>query len=132
MAHALDFHHGKCKNIHGHSYSLAVTLLGEPKINDTSDKGMVMDFAFLKDIVETEIIKKLDHALMLHSQSKYLPINNEHQKLVVVDYQPTCENMIGDFARRLSVLLPDNVELVKLKLTETATSFAEWLKSDNL
>ena len=52
-------------------------------------------------------------------------------KIVLVDYQPTCENMLADFAERLLGALPDTVELHSLRLHETATSFAEWYAEDN-
>jgi 6-pyruvoyltetrahydropterin/6-carboxytetrahydropterin synthase len=50
---------------------------------------------------------------------------------VLVDYQPTCENLVADFAQRISGLLPRGVTLHNLKLYETASSFAEWYASDN-
>ena len=47
--HALFGHDGKCKNIHGHSYSLFVTVLGRPISESSNPKfGMVMDFSDLK------------------------------------------------------------------------------------
>ena len=49
----------------------------------------------------------------------------------MVDYQPTCENMLADFARRIAARLPEGVALHSLKLHETATSFAEWFAGDN-
>ena len=45
---------------------------------------------------------------------------------VLVDYQPTCENLVSDFAERIAPHLPEGVKLHSLKLYETATSFAEW------
>lgn len=53
------------------------------------------------------------------------------EKVVLTDYQPTCENMLADFAERLLGALPEEVELYSLRLHETATSFAEWYASDN-
>jgi 6-pyruvoyltetrahydropterin/6-carboxytetrahydropterin synthase len=50
---------------------------------------------------------------------------------VLVDYQPTCENLVSDFAGRITRLLPPGIKLHNLKLYETATSFAEWYASDN-
>lgn len=131
MAHALDFHQGKCKNIHGHSYYLEVTLLGEPNNANESDKGMVLDFAELKNIVNQQIISQLDHALLLQKDSGYVNITGNNTKIVLVDYQPTCENMVINFAEKLKKNLPSKVELIKLKLVETSTSFAEWYASDN-
>ena len=133
MAHALDFHHGKCKNIHGHSYKLGVTLKGIPKENSHSDAGMVVDFGALKTIVKKLIVDKLDHALVLQKDSPYYSknIKNLTLKLVLVDYQPTCENMLLDFQNILKNTLPKDVELLHLKLRETATGYAEWFSEDN-
>ncbi|HEX2975249.1 MAG TPA: 6-carboxytetrahydropterin synthase, partial [Bacteroidales bacterium] len=50
---------------------------------------------------------------------------------VLVDYQPTCENMVADFAARISAKLPGGISLFSLKLYETATSYAEWFAADN-
>ena len=50
---------------------------------------------------------------------------------VLVDYQPTCENLVSDFAGRITRHLPHGIKLHSLKLYETATSFAEWYASDN-
>ena len=50
---------------------------------------------------------------------------------MLVDYQPTCENMLADFACRLRGGLPAGVELHALKLHETAASYAEWYADDN-
>jgi 6-pyruvoyltetrahydropterin/6-carboxytetrahydropterin synthase len=51
--------------------------------------------------------------------------------IIVVDYQPTTENMVIDFARKISNNLPNNIKLFSLKLQETETSFAEWFAADN-
>jgi 6-pyruvoyltetrahydropterin/6-carboxytetrahydropterin synthase len=48
-----------------------------------------------------------------------------------VDYQPTSENMVVDFAERITSRLPQNIQLFSLKLQETETSFAERFASDN-
>ena len=55
-----------------------------------------------------------------------------YTKIIVTPYQPTCENMVEDFARAIAAELPAGVELFSVKLHETATSFAEWYASDNL
>ena len=132
MAHALDHHHGKCKNIHGHSYKLSVTLLGEPKQEADSDCGMVMDFKALKHLISNLIVDELDHALLLYEKSPYVTenIRNYTSKLVLVDYQPTCENMLLDFAGRIRQKLPSHISLVSMKLRETETGYAEWHASD--
>jgi 6-pyruvoyltetrahydropterin/6-carboxytetrahydropterin synthase len=135
MAHALWNYDGSCKNIHGHSYKLFVTVIGGP-INDINNpkNGMVIDFGVLKKIVREEITDQLDHAFMVNKSAPYhdlQKINQMFDKIVLTDYQPTCENMLVDFARRLQGKLPSTVKLHNLKLQETVTSFAEWFASDN-
>ena len=133
MAHFLPGYDGLCSNVHGHSYLLHVTVAGSPSDDPSFPKfGMVMDFSDLKKIVGEEVVGRLDHALMVRrgsvDPSSVEPIT---RRLVEVDYQPTCENMLVDFAGRISRRLPCGVRLVSLRLNETATSFAEWRAEDN-
>ncbi len=132
-AHALEGYHGKCKHIHGHSYILYVTVTGVPCTDKQSSTcGMVMDFGDLKQLVNTHIIDKLDHALILRKDAKLVDdLQHSYGRLVLTDFQPTCENMLVDFAKTLQQNLPSHVKLYKLKLHETASSFAEWYASDN-
>jgi 6-pyruvoyltetrahydropterin/6-carboxytetrahydropterin synthase len=135
MAHALLGYDGPCRNIHGHSYELVVTVAGEPIPDVGSPKsGMVMDFGQLKTIVREEIVSEFDHALVLNKASvnEYFPHMTEiFGKLILVDYQPTSENLLIDFVERIKAKLPDGVALVCMRLRETVTSFAEWFASDN-
>jgi len=130
MAHALYGYDGPCKNIHGHSYQLEVTVSGEPRNDPSHPKhGMVMDFSDLKKIVNETIVGPLDHALLLNGNSphKNIPqLDQNFEKVLFVDYQPTCENMLLDFKNRIIKRLPHSVKLVNLKLKETPNSFAEW------
>lgn len=134
-AHALGGYDGPCREIHGHSYRLFVTIKGEPSTDPTNPKqGMVMDFGVLKKIVSEEIISRFDHALVLRStadEALRKLLSEQFDNLIVVDYQPTCENMLDDFARRISARLPEGVVLHSLRLHETATSYAEWYAEDN-
>ena len=129
-AHALKGHDGPCRNIHGHSYKLSVTVSGIPATDPKSPKkGMIMDFGDLKKIVKKEIIDILDHALILPADMDIAgleKLGESFSKIHVVDYQPTSENMLEDFASRISGLLPPGVALYSLKLRETANSYAEW------
>ncbi|HCQ28688.1 MAG TPA: 6-carboxytetrahydropterin synthase QueD [Flavobacteriales bacterium] len=134
MAHALDGYDGKCKNIHGHSYEFKVTVIGEPVKDENSPKnGMVMDFGDLKHIVKEAVVDRFDHALMLKKSdtSEKLIGQQYANRLVLVDFQPTCENMLDYFAKEISKRLPANIQLHSLFLRETPTSFAEWYASDN-
>lgn len=135
MAHALHGYDGKCKNIHGHSYKLDVCVIGKP-IKDTSDPkcGMVIDFGDLKRIVKSEIVDALDHAIMLNVQSPHQTLAqnllSSGHKIVEVNYQPTSENMVADFAKKIKTQLHEDLKLHSLKLRETETAFAEWFASD--
>jgi len=135
IAHALWNYDGPCANIHGHSYKMFVTIIGEPIDNDKNPKnGMVIDFGDLKRIVKQEIINPLDHAIILNKKafdSLDCKLNEMFKKQYIVDYQPTCENMVIDFVQKLKAKLPSGLTLHSLKLHETATSFAEWFASDN-
>ena len=134
-AHALKGYNGPCRNIHGHSYKLSVTITGEPiEAGDSPKKGMVMDFSDLKKIIKQRIIDPFDHALILGSDFKDIDFTSSgdaFSNVILVDYQPTSENMLIDFAVRIRNLLPPKTSLHSLRLRETATSFAEWFAEDN-
>ena len=69
-AHALDGYDGPCREIHGHSYRLFVTVKGTPGEDPRDPKyGMVMDFGLLKRIVNEEVVSRFDHALVLRTTS---------------------------------------------------------------
>lgn len=134
MAHFLPGYDGLCRNVHGHSYLLRVSVAGQPSADEESPKlGMVMDFSDLKRIVNEEVVGRLDHALMVRRGSVDAALAASiTQRLVEVDYQPTCENMLADFASRIAPRLPHGVSLAALTLNETATSYAEWRAEDNM
>ncbi len=136
MAHALYGHDGPCRHLHGHSYELFVTVKGEP-VNDhaSSKNGMVMDFGDLKKIVRNLIIEKFDHALVLNSSTpmpKGLSDYELYSNMILVDFQPSSENLLVYFAGLIKPQLPANVILHSMKLRETVTSYAEWFNEDNL
>lgn len=134
--HALYGYDGKCKNVHGHSYKLSVTVIGSP-ITDTSNVkyGMVIDFGDLKKIVKEEIVDVFDHATVFNKNTPHIELAKELKDrghhVILVDYQPTSEMMVIDFAQKIQSRLPENIKLHAIKLQETETSFAEWYASDN-
>ena len=106
-AHALHNYDGLCSNIHGHTYKLHVTVIGEPISDPSSPKyGMVVDFGVLKNKIKENLVDKFDHSLIV-------------------------SRIVAHFAELIKPLLPDGVELFSLRLYETSTSFAEWYASDN-
>lgn len=134
--HALYGYDGKCKNVHGHSYRLDVTVIGTPISDYTNVKfGMVIDFGDLKKIVKDEIVDVFDHATVFNKNTPHVELAKELESrghnVLLVNYQPTSEMMVIDFAEKIKTRLPSNIKLHSLKLQETATSFAEWFASDN-
>jgi 6-pyruvoyltetrahydropterin/6-carboxytetrahydropterin synthase len=134
-AHALKGYDGPCRNIHGHSYELSVTVTGDPvEAKDSPKTGMIMDFSELKKIIKKSVIDPFDHALILSSDYPDDEFNRSGEafsNVILVGYQPTSENLLIDFAARIRSLLPDKVRLHSLRLRETSTSYAEWFAGDN-
>ena len=134
--HALYGYDGKCRNVHGHSYKLSVTVIGKP-ITDTSHVklGMVIDFGDLKKIVKEDIVDIFDHATVFNKNTPHVELAKEltdrGHNVILAAYQPTSENMVIDFAAKIKARLPKDISLFSLKLQETDSSFAEWYASDN-
>ena len=135
MAHALKDYDGLCRNIHGHSYELKVTIAGKPITDENSPKlGMVMDFGDLKKIVREQIVDRYDHALVLYNKMPASLINElkkNFERIIIKDYNPTSELMIQDFAQLIQAKLPKPLKLKYVLLRETVTSYAEWFAEDN-
>lgn len=104
-AHSLPNHDGKCNGVHGHSYKLEVSIAGAI-ITTGPKEGMVMDFADLKNIVNTEVLEKLDHKNL-----------ND-----VLPFTTTAENTANWIFETLEQA---GLQVSKIKLWETATSFVE-------
>lgn len=135
MAHALYGYDGPCKNIHGHTYTLSVTLKGKVlEVKDHPKNGMVIDFSDFKKIVVDNVISVFDHSLVLNSNSPHANLNElreNFEKIHYVPYQPSCENLLIDFLERIHSKFSDTIKINNIKLEETPTSFAEWFSEDN-
>src|SRR5688500_14804488 len=95
MAHALKDYKGKCENIHGHTYHLAVTVLGEVLTEATPRLGMVLDFGDLKKIVKEHVLDVFDHVLVLNeTDARKDQVSALDTKLILTPYQPTAENLL--------------------------------------
>jgi len=135
MAHALWNYDGLCRHIHGHSYKLIITIIGEP-IEDSNDQklGMVLDFADLKVVVKEPVVDYFDHSLVINRGAEnYLPDepNEMYDKVHLMDFQPTCENLVLYIAEKVQARLSPGIGLYSVKLYETPTSYAEWYAADN-
>ncbi len=132
-AHALQCHDGLCASIHGHSYVLDVTLAGTPRREPGHPKdGMVIDFADLKAVVKAAVVDRYDHVLLLHEDdTASRPTGEAAMKRVrLTPWQPTCENMLLDIVYTLRAAMSAGMDLVHVRLQETATSWAEWSAAD--
>jgi len=134
--HALYGYDGKCRNVHGHSYKLSVTVIGTPIQEEGHKKlGMVIDFGDLKQIVKEEVVDPFDHATVFNKNTPHVDLastlEKSGHKVILADYQPTSENMVIDFAGKIRARLPESLKLHSLQLRETGTAYAEWHASDN-
>ena len=96
--------------------------------------GMVIDFHDLKTLVKTHITDRFDHALMINRlipENRVNALKSTTDRLFIVDFQPTTENLVGYIAGILKPLMPQGVSLFSIRLFETVTSFAEWYATDN-
>jgi|TARA_B110000914_G_scaffold55046_1_gene47659 6-pyruvoyltetrahydropterin/6-carboxytetrahydropterin synthase len=133
--HALYGYDGACRNIHGHSYKLYVTVIGLPIDDKEHVKyGMVIDFKDLKKIVNQEVVEVFDHATVFNKNTPHkdlaITLKNNGHKVIMADYQPTCELLVIDFANKIKNRLPSDILLHSLKLQETESSFAQWYEKD--
>ncbi|MFN3404616.1 MAG: 6-pyruvoyl trahydropterin synthase family protein [Cytophagaceae bacterium] len=134
-AHALSHYDGWCRNIHGHSYVLFVTVGGHTLNEKNHPKeGMVLDFSILKKIVLEHIIQYFDHCLIINnsiSESALMQLKKMSERIITVPFQPTCENLTIFIADTLNRELPKEIKLMKVKLYETESSYSEWREEDN-
>lgn len=100
-------------NWHGHNYELDVTVEGE--VDPTT--GFVLDLKELKRLVETEVIRDLDH--------RNLNLDVPWLQNVI----PTTENLIVALWHRIAGVLPPRVQLVRLVLWETPRNYVEYFGS---
>lgn len=130
-AHALENYDGLCRNIHGHSYKLYVTVKGKVlKERCHAKDGMVVDFKELKVMVKKYILSVFDHSLILNNATSFKLQTEDNENIILLPFQPSSENLIGYFAAILKRNLPAHLELYSLKLAETESSFAEWFEGD--
>lgn len=129
MAHAIYGYPGACKNIHGHSYELHVTVSADNQEKGfIAIPGFIIDFKELKQLVISSVIQVFDHKLLLSRD--YLSQNpgiHSQENLVIWNAEPTAENLLMYMHDAICDKLPNHVNLAKLKLYETKDSYAEWI-----
>lgn len=129
MAHMLDGHDGKCKNLHGHTYKLQVEVAGD--LHQAGAKsGMVMDYSDLKAIVKTHILDEMDHAFIYDTTSERETkvaklLQDLNSKTFGMPVRTTAEQMAKFIFERLQAVgLPVSL----IRLWETPTSYCEYSK----
>lgn len=136
IAHRLINYEGKCAHLHGHSYLFELTVTAP----DLDDRGMLVDFKDVKAAMK-HVLEPYDHALVLHRNDPLIQLlddvgtnifvaargtNNESARLHLWEVNPTAEWMAITFAAEIQDALPREIRVVRLRVWETATSFAEW------
>ncbi len=127
MGHRLPFHEGGCRNVHGHSYRMRVSVSGTLDSN-----GMVVDYFDLRRILDP-VIDRIDHAFLCdRSDAVMLAFLEENNlKRVVVDFPSTAENialwLLGQVAQELQGY--ENIAEIAVRLHETDNTYAEAKRS---
>ncbi|MDG6457467.1 6-carboxytetrahydropterin synthase QueD [Glaesserella parasuis] len=129
MAHMLDGHDGKCKNLHGHTYTLQVEITGELHTNGAKS-GMVMDYSDLKVAVKQYILDKMDHAFIYDSTSEKeckvaTLLQSLDSKTFGIPARTTAEQMAKYI---FDTLTAEGLPVSLIRLWETPTSYCEYCR----
>jgi 6-pyruvoyltetrahydropterin/6-carboxytetrahydropterin synthase len=131
--HRIPDHKSQCRNLHGHRYTLEITLVGEViEEEGSSDNGMIMDFSDVKALAKEHLVDVWDHAFLVHAKDTavrtFLASIPDH-KTVVIDKIPTVENLARTAFDTLRTVYHDRygtgLRLQKLVLHETPNCWAE-------
>jgi 6-pyruvoyltetrahydropterin/6-carboxytetrahydropterin synthase len=129
-AHAIHGYDGACKNIHGHSYELHVTIVADTDYEDfIPAPGFIIDFKEIKKVVKEKVIQNFDHKLIL--SEAYITdhkVTTKEENLIIWKAEPTAENILLYIKQSLQKALPNHIQVDHLKLYETKDSYAEWCK----
>lgn len=123
-AHVLSNHQGLCKNLHGHTYRVDISVTQAE--DDVSD--MVIDFKDLKKIATEIICDRFDHAFVYNTKSEgekeiAAVVEKHGMRTVALPFRSTAENMAKMFFEELKARLPG---VSSVKVWETADSCAEY------
>ena len=121
-AHVLTDHQGLCKNLHGHTYRVDVSVAAE------SDGDMVIDFKELKAVANEVICDRFDHAFIYNTSSagenEIAAVVEKHgMRTVAIPFRSTVENLAKMFYTELKAKVPG---LSAVKVWETADNAAEF------
>lgn len=131
--HRIPDHKSQCRNLHGHRYTLEITLIGEViEQEGSSDNGMIMDFSDVKSLAKAHLVDIWDHAFLVYEKDQavrtFLATIPDH-KTVIIDQIPTVENLARTAFSILRNAYKDHygtgLRLHKLVLHETPNCWAE-------
>lgn len=123
-AHVLTNHSGLCKNLHGHTYRVDISVAAKPDDN----RDMVIDFKDLKNIAAEVICDKFDHAFIYNTESEgereiAAVVKKYGMRTVAISFRSTAENLAKMFFEELNKRIEN---LSSVKVWETADSCAEY------
>ena len=155
MGHRVTYHGSKCRNLHGHRYTIQATCKGS-LFTSGEQEGMVLDFGFLKDEMMTIIDVPFDHGTTLWIEdpllAQFLAMDPEKVQLdyirshvnnlgfwygytpigktAVISTVPTAENLAEHWFTmlkpRVAFQTKNQAELLKIKVWETPNCSAEY------
>ncbi len=118
--HRLLNYDGKCRYLHGHNGRAIITI----ESLKLDERGMVLDFSDIKDVVSRWIDENLDHRMILHRDDPIVPVLREQgEPMYLIDVNPTAENiarLIFEFTR------DHGFPIVEAQLWETVNCFATY------
>lgn len=117
--HRVARHESKCRHMHGHRYKLTVEVAGEVHQDDSSEHGMVIDFGRVKTALMV-IHDEWDHRFLLGEDDPLVQSLRSMPGVVILDRQPTAENMAAIAFERLQISLPD-VTVIRVSVQETTS-----------
>ncbi len=99
MGHRVTYHGSKCRNLHGHRYTIEATVRG-PLFSEGEQQGMVLDYGFLKDIMISEIDRDCDHGMTLWVDDPWVDVLCNGQRAAIdvgIDHSGYCDlQLAGD------------------------------------
>jgi 6-pyruvoyltetrahydropterin/6-carboxytetrahydropterin synthase len=131
--HRIPDHKSQCRNLHGHRYTLEITLVGAViEEEGASDNGMIMDFSDIKALAKQHLVDVWDHAFLVYDKDEavktFLASLPDH-KTVIINRIPTVENLARTAFDILKAVYLDRfgtgLHLQKLVLHETPNCWAE-------
>ena len=131
--HRIPDHNSQCRNLHGHRYTLEITLTGQVVEHDGyADNGMIMDFSDVKALARENLVDLWDHAFLVYERDTKVKDFLEslpNHKTVVLNRVPTVENLAKIAFDILKTVYQDRystgLSLSKIKLFETPNCWAE-------